>query len=318
MFEICFFSGLGAALVIAILVYYFAAGVGELKKANKEWEISGLSEGFVPQGITFFEGAKIFLISGYMSGKKPSRVYVVDKVAGKTLKWVNFLTKSGEKFFGHSGGICTFGEYGYLSSEGKILRFKLKDVLDAQNGAEVKFDFEMKTENGADFCYAESGLLWVGEFYKMGKFETDPTHHIILSDGSGQSAVAFAFRLSENGVPQGVPEKALSLPSITQGMCFASGRIFLSTSFALQKSKLLEYENVFLKKASNYIVFKDKKVPLWTLENKFLRKFKVLPPMAEEIVFADGKIYILFESAAKKYKYFMRTRLKNVHSLKVD
>jgi len=40
--------------------------------------------------------------------------------------------------------------------------------------------------------------------------------------------------------------------------------------------------------------------------------------MAEELVVHDGNVYILFESAAKKYRLFNRKKLTNVYSLPVS
>lgn len=317
MFWIFFSSGIGVLIVIAILVYYFAAGVGELKFAKKEWEIEGLREGFVPQGIAYAKKFGKFLISGYMANGSVSRVYVVGEEQKITEKFVCLKTKDGAQFCGHAGGVAVFNDFGYISSEGKVYRFLISDLINAKNDDEIQFDYEFKTENGADFCTVDGGILWVGEFYKMGKFKTDTTHHILIDGGGQQCAVVFGFRLSENGVPSSVPQKALSVPDVVQGMAFYSGRIFLSASYALNRSRIFEYENVFYKTTSKYIIFKNKKVPLYTLENKFLRKTKIIPPMSEEIVCEGGRIYVLFESAAKKYKFFMRTRIKHVFSIKI-
>jgi len=40
--------------------------------------------------------------------------------------------------------------------------------------------------------------------------------------------------------------------------------------------------------------------------------------MSEEIVVENDKIYVLFESASKKYKLFNRKKLDKVYSLMVD
>ena len=41
------------------------------------------------------------------------------------------------------------------------------------------------------------------------------------------------------------------------------------------------------------------------------------PCMTEEIELVDGRVYVLFENACKKYKAFTRTRLYNVYSLDI-
>ena len=40
--------------------------------------------------------------------------------------------------------------------------------------------------------------------------------------------------------------------------------------------------------------------------------------MSEEIAIKNNRVYILFESAGKKYKMFNRKQLKNVYSLSLD
>ncbi len=318
MFWIFFSSTIGVAFLIAVLVYYFAAGLGDLKSARREWRLLGLSEGFVPQGITFVKSENKFLVSGYMTKGRASRVYVVDPQQNNLQYYVTFKTKQGQEYLGHAGGICVYNNYGYISGEGKVFRFLLSDVLSSKPADVVKFDYEFSSENGADFCLVNGNTLWVGEFYKMGKYKTDPTHHILLDGGNYHCAIVFGFSLSDNGMPSIVPQKALSIPDTVQGMAFSLGRIFLSSSYAANKSRLIEYENVFQKNTAKYIIFKDKKVPLYVLENKYLRKTKILPPMSEEIVCEGGRIYVVFESGANKYKFFMRTRLYHVFSIKVN
>ena len=54
-------------LIIAFFVwYYFFGEIGDLKKAKKEFEIFGLSKGFVPQGLTFDKTNGKFLMCGYI------------------------------------------------------------------------------------------------------------------------------------------------------------------------------------------------------------------------------------------------------------
>jgi len=60
-----------------------------------------------------------------------------------------------------------------------------------------------------------------------------------------------------------------------------------------------------------------KLVDLWYLDNEALISKMNAPSMSEEIVFNNGRIYILFESASKKYKVFNRKQLKNVYSLPI-
>ncbi len=310
--------GVVVALIIFGLVYYFAAGVGVLKKAKLEWAIAGLESGFVPQGLCYIREINKFLISGYMPNSRPSRVYIIDGTTKQTEKFFTFKHKSGEEYIGHAGGIATNGEYAFISSEGKIFRFLVSNLTQPSIDDTIVFDYEQNTENQADFCYFDNGLLYVGEFYKAPKFNTDVNHHILLEGGKQNNAIIFAFRLSEKGVPSVVPEKAISIPGMVQGMTFYREKIYLSASYAMQKSKILVYENALSKKPNSFIVFNRSKVPLYILSDKLLKRTIVLPPMSENIIIVDNRMYLLFESNARKYRYFMRTRIKNVYSISLN
>jgi len=59
-------------------------------------------------------------------------------------------------------------------------------------------------------------------------------------------------------------------------------------------------------------------IDLWYLDNESLLNTVNMPSMSEEIVVNNDRIYILFESSAKKYKIFNRKQLKNVYSLPIN
>ena len=59
-------------------------------------------------------------------------------------------------------------------------------------------------------------------------------------------------------------------------------------------------------------------IKLWYLDGESLKKDVTIPSMSEEITIKNGRVYILFESGAKKYKIYNRKQLKNVYSLALD
>ena len=307
--------------VIAILFvwFYFCAGVGDLKHAKKEFEIFGLKEGFVPQGLAFATKENKFLISGHMSKKnEPSRIYIVDE---KTYQLEKFVTLFfGGKFFtGKASGISVFADSVFVSSEGRVFRVLLSDLIDAKNGESVRVLDSFETGNNADFCTVDGRFLWVGEHYKLGKTKTDTTHHITLESGEQSHAVAFAFPLSicsTCGVESKIPQKAIAIPDMVQGMCFADGKIYLSTSGSGFKSNVCVYDNVLVQKPHKKMVLDDKTVDLWEMCGKDLKKNYVLPEMSREIVWGQGKLFVLFNSASKKHKRFARVSLNHVFSIK--
>lgn len=98
-------------------------------------------------------------------------------------------------------------------------------------------------------------------------------------------------------------------------MIVTNERIILSKSYGLPKSHIYYYENIFKEPTNETIKNKDNTVPLYILENNKLVKDIIIPSMSEEIHLINNRVYISFENATKKYKYFTRERLKNIYSI---
>ena len=47
----------------------------------------------------------------------------------------------------------------------------------------------------------------------------------------------------------------------------------------------------------------EREVPLYHLDSANLTDWVEMPPMSEEVLCKDGKVYVLFESACTKYIY---------------
>lgn len=307
-----------ALTFIFILCYYFTAGRLDLSKASFEFDIFGLADGFVPQGICYSEKLDAFLISGYMSDKKPSRVYCVDANNRSSSKFVTFKRTDNVSYFGHAGGISACGNFGYISSEGKVFAFSLFDLKNTASGGVVKFAFEQKTQNGADFCFCTKNMIYVGEFFKMSKFKTDLAHHIFVDDKVQNHSIVFGFEIGFGGKLKTVPSIAISVPDKVQGIVILKDKIFLSVSYALEKSKILVFENSLFRQTGRSIAYDENNVPLHFLNQNLAKKVYTLPPMLEEIEYHDGRLLALFESASKKYRWFNRVRVKRVFGIKVD
>ena len=94
------------------------------------------------------------------------------------------------------------------------------------------------------------------------------------------------------------------------------GKMMLSTSWGLSASYLYEYD---LKRASvGEIEINGAKVPLKYLDSACLTESIKAPPMAEEIVYLDGKVIIMTESASKKYIFGNFTSGRRVRSFELD
>ena len=105
-----------------------------------------------------------------------------------------------------------------------------------------------------------------------------------------------------------------SICDTVQGMCITDGgQIVLSTSFALMTSHHYYYD-LPQGEAEGEFSLDGREIPLWYLDSNDLTKDVKLPPMSEEIVFVDGRIYVMNESACNKYLFGKLLRAKYIWS----
>jgi hypothetical protein len=164
-------------------------------------------------------------------------------------------------------------------------------------------------------------MLWVGEFYKADKYETHEDHHKVTRSGEENRAMMYGYNIDESykyGLlyNDAFPVKAISIPNQVQGVAVTKeGNFILSTSYSLPDSCLYYYKDVLNEPQHGTTNIGPTKIPLWYLDNDSLLMSVNAPAMAEELVINNDRVYILFESACKKYKIFNRKQLENVYSL---
>lgn len=318
---IIFLLSLLGVILIFLLIYFLGEGLGDLKTARKEFKIFGLSEGFTPQGLCFMKNLDCFLISGYMKNKKlASRIYVIDAKNKSLVKYFCLKDKKTE-ICGHFGGVTSFGDDVWISSDGEVFRINANQIKNAKNCEKIQIIDKFSSNNGADFCFVYAGTLWIGEFYKLGKFETETSHHVSSTDGEQFHSMCFGFKISKQGecaIESKLPEIALSIPDLVQGICVTGDELFLSCSYGISKSSILIYKNIFSKSPNRFTVFGEKQIPLLILTKENFKQKLSLPSMSEGIDDFDGRLYILFENAAKKYRIFTRRKLKNIFSISLN
>ncbi len=291
-------------------------------EANVEFKIPGLDTSFCPQGFTRIEGRNKYLISGYMSDNSASRVYVVDGESGNIEKY--FMLQYGEDrtFAGHAGGICSAGSTIWIASEGRCYRFLLTGVDNVQNGEKVTIIDDFDALCGADYIFADGGYLWVGEFYKKGKYETDENHHISVANGQTNHSIVYGFQISENnkyGLLSQIPGKAMSVRDLVQGIQInVDGKIIVSTSYGLNDSVIYKYDSVLSHEANDTYRVGLYEIPIWYLDDEVLLSSRTIPAMSEEIVINNDLVYILFESGCRKNRTFVRKKMNNVYSLPIS
>ncbi len=288
--------------------------------AANAFEIPDLNEGFIPQGLCYDEEQDAFLLSGYMADGSDSRIYVVDAAQNRhryfTLSVDGGTVDGGVLSRGHFGGIATAGAWGYIATNGCVLRFSLETAHGAKNGGSVPTQAVVQTSTCADFCCADENGLWVGEYYYPYLFETDPTHHVTVSATETNYALAVFYpfdNASETGLAA-TPMRALSLPKLVQGMAVLNdGRVLLSMSNIYAESKINLYSDYKLLE-QNEIVVDGATLPLQVLSSGNLQTTITAPPMSEGIVCRDGKLFVLFESAATKYSFLGGDKIDHVQS----
>jgi len=293
------------SLIFLFLIWWYLLDDNRnfYKISNKEYSIPGLNTSFSSQGLCKVDN--LVLISGYMSDKKPSRIYVLsDEVKYYELEYKN------KKFNGHTGGIASDGNMVWIGSEGKIYYFKYEKLK--SNKKTIELEGFIDTLNGADFLSIYDDNLYVGEFYLKDLYKTDKTHHI-----KGNNAIVFRFKIDRNKESglDNIPNLALSIRSQIQGMIVTSDRIVLSKSYGLPKSHIYFYKNITKEFTNDTFKYKNEEIPLFILSDEDLIKDIKIPSMSEEIELIDNRVFINFENASKKYKLFTRERLKNIYSI---
>lgn len=310
----CFFVVLG----IVMLIWYFGATYSSFyASATKEFEICGLNEGFTPQGLCYEKNSKLFLSCGYMKDGSASRIYVT-KENSKTADKYFTLKHQDVAYTGHAGGIETDGTSVWIAGESKVVRFAFAQIETVKNGGTIEILDTFETPNGADFLTVENGNLWIGEFHREGKYDTDASHFVETENGKINKAISLCYEIDENlqyGLKSLTPTKALSTPSLVQGMIITDEKIVISTSYSLPDSHLYTYENLFSQGSTKTFELNGTTIPLFVLEDKVLKDDLQAPCMSEELALANGKIYIMFESACQKYGMFTREPLRNVYSI---
>lgn len=318
-------ASLMTAVLLALCIYFcWPWNKKFFDNAVAEFDIPGLDTEFVPQGFTKVEGQDKYLISGYMDDGSPSRFYLLDE----NYKLIKYFTLeiSGKSYCGHAGGVASFNSTLWTSSNdngGVVYRFLWSYVNDVEDGGVVEITDYFKTNNTADFLFIKNETLYVGEFYKEGKYETETNHHLTTPSGEVNKALVFGYKINEKnryGLMDHLPDVALSVGELVQGIALTSdGKIITSSSYSIHDSTLSCYKNVFDEDTpAKFKVSAGHEIPVYFLDGNSLISSEKIPSMSEEIVVENDKIYVLFESASKKYKLFNRKKLDKVYSLMVD
>ncbi|MBQ8331671.1 MAG: hypothetical protein IJX94_04155 [Clostridia bacterium] len=318
-----------AGLVLLGARAYFRLPAGEYYKASeKGFEIPGLGDNFVPQGMDYDDRSACFFVTGYMSDGAASPVYLIKHPGGEPDKTVHLATKDGKDFDGHAGGLTVHGDYVYIAggSDYCLYVYSYAEILQAADGAKIHCLGEFSTGRKEDgirvsFTASDEVHIYVGEFYREGNYSTPESHKLTTAAGDYQQAFAVAYAFSDGedavfGIAP-TPVVAYSLPDCVQGMCFQDRKIYLSTSYGTSFSYIYEYNKEDAVKQKD-ITLMGTELSLYALDSDALEEEYKLPPMAEEIEFVDGKLYTMCESASNKYIFGKLTSSKWCYATDLD
>ena len=276
-------------IIAAVIVIIPAIQAGDFAScAEKVVQVPDLNSGFVPQGLEFLPEKQVYLVSGYLG--ETAQIKVVGENERRS---VSLYNADGSDFSSHAGGVCQSGDFVYISGEKSIYAFKLNDVLSGSAALVGKFP----TNNRASFCFADEKYLYVGEYYFGTIYPTAESHHIKTPAGDENNALVFVFPIDETQ-PLGVraePAFAFSITGSVQGMEIVENTAFLSASDRISGSRLLSYD------ISRAKIGRFGEIPLIFLDSSNFVEKQPMFPQSEGIVYVDGKMHILFESAANKY-----------------
>ena len=292
------------------------------KRAESTFAVPGIHSGYVPQGFDYDQEQGVFLATGYMSDKTASRVYVLDGKGGEY--YTSLLDVDGSAYVGHTGGIVHNGDYVYITGKSGLDVFPYRDILDGK--PTVAKCGEIRSYLDPAYCYIADGYLLTGSFYRVGNYETADYERMTTPNGEQNLAMMTVFKLDESaefGVNPD-PCAVISTRGLAQGMCItASGKIVLSTSYALAASKLYVYDSAKLQVEDGYTFAGETKDGVAFSFDGVKRVFLdgarhvdtiKAPCMSEELVYLNGKIYIMNESACNLYIFGKLTSGRKIYA----
>lgn len=291
----CVLVGFVLALVLLVLLglnlFKFGYYNEYFSLLSKESKNPGLSENFVPQGITHCDN--LFVTVGYMADDTNSRIYTVDYITGEVKHFP--LISDGRSFVGHTGGIQYSNGYFYLANEGNSLyKFTAASVYQ-KNGTKIEIGLPIKLNSNTSFVYGKENFLYVGEFHKNPEY---PCTNEISYNGQTHYAIVEKYDISDLSKPLAV----YSIPELVQGFCVKSdGTIVLSTSWSVNSSKFYIYEPEKIVKTGTSYNGAD--LYFLTEPSKTVKA----PAMSEDLdiitIQNHEKVITMFESACNKYVF---------------
>lgn len=284
------------AVFIFVLIWFWGDTYEDFEDFKAEIEIPDLKSGATPQGLASYnflvpdengdflsttERQDYFFISAYFK-KQPSRIYVVGKDTGY-IGYVTLKNKNGGYYTGHCGGVAINDRALWVASgrkeagKGDVLVYRAEDnanvvstvITKAMNNGEIQFTSSFAANCNASFLFyyradpkatslSWADRLYVGEFYRAGKYETDKNHRVTTPAGDKNTAFVYEYEIDTSGggdyglktlsdlsADKTVPEiqAIYSVTDEIQGFALTSdGKLVLSQSYGLKNSHLYYHD----------------------------------------------------------------------------
>ena len=315
------------AVIVVILLgarLYFRIPVSEYySHSEKEFTIPDINSGFIAQGLTYDERSDCFFMTGYMNDKSSSPIYMVEKSTNKYVKKLLLQNPDGSEFHGHAGGMTVHGDYIYVAGSGDscLYVFSYEDAIKASDNSTLKSigTFPMPDDMSVAFTSSDENVIYAGEFYRAENYKTAENHKMTTSAGDYNQALMFAYRFSDSadalfGI-ETEPFEVYSITDLVLGMDTYNGRIYLSTSYGVAFSHIYVYDKPQSKKN---LEIAGLTLPLYELDSASLSNTFKYPPMSEEIVCIDDRIYTMCESASNKYIFGKLTGAHKCYSTDIS
>lgn len=304
-----------AVLVVALLCFKLVDSImysSFYDVAEDEFYIPDLMDGYVPQGFEYMKEEKVFLSCGYMSNEEDaSRVYVIDR-DGEEYYYTELVTDLLKPYTGHTGGIAYYGEYVYITGDEGIDVFSLEDILTKSTEKAPKLGTVNTKDFGVDpaYCFIYDDQLYTGNFHNGENYVAPESQKLNIEGRDKNNAVMLCFDLHtqqyrNNYYVSQTPVALYSMPDKVQGVCVIEGQgIAISASYGMSASNIYVHKMDKVKEITYpyaEAMIGVKNIPLYVIDSKTLDSQLEAPPMSEEIIYLDGKIWIMNESASNAY-----------------
>ncbi|MBO5701685.1 MAG: hypothetical protein J6S71_04535 [Clostridia bacterium] len=302
--------------------------------AEKSFLIPALAGKMIPQGMDIWEERGWLLISGYFPSTDIldcSIIVAIDMNTGAYVGEYYITNTDGTPHTSHAGGVAVTEKNIFIANGSTLYRIPLTEILNVGQCGKIKIADAISVPARASFCNYSGGYLWVGDFQYGTSYPTDEYRHMTNREGKTYKAWSVGYELTdatENEIKAeamvkdsyATPDVILSITERIQGMAMSENKIVLSQSYGrTNTSTLYIYDNPIGSQPHTSVKLNGKMIPVFFLDGKLPCETVQAPPMTEGLAYADGKLYILFESGADKYANDGgKDPTENVWTMKID